>query len=251
MNIVYEHETGNRSYNRKGTDHTEERFQNNKMQKEMIVRQMRERGCRITKARLTLLDVILGQDCSSCKEIYYIASQMIPGIGIATVYRMMNLLEEIGAINRSNSYKISYCEHCSENGMDMDYHDIIECIASALDAKDSYTAGHSQRVSDMAHDICQLIGLSKEDTERIHIAAHLHDIGKIGIPDSVLKKPEKLNDEEWEQMKQHPQIGANILSKSHRLVELKEIVLHHHERYVARAIHPGLRQKRFRSEHGL
>ena len=72
MNIVYEHETGNRSYNRKGTDHTEERFQNNNMQKEMIVRQMRERGCRITKARLTLLDVILGQDCSSCKEIYYI-----------------------------------------------------------------------------------------------------------------------------------------------------------------------------------
>ena len=129
MNTVYEHETGNRSYNRKGTDHTEERFQNNNMQKEMIVRQMRERGCRITKARLTLLDVILGQDCSSCKEIYYIASQMIPGIGIATVYRMMNLLEEIGAINRSNSYKISYCEHCSENGMDMDYHDIIECIA--------------------------------------------------------------------------------------------------------------------------
>lgn len=241
MNIVYEHETGNRSYNRKGTDHTEERFQNNNMQKEMIVRQMRDRGCRITKARLTLLDVILGQDCSSCKEIYYIASQMIPGIGIATVYRMMNLLEEIGAINRSNSYKISYCEHCSGNGMDMDYHDIIECIASALDAKDSYTAGHSQRVSDMAHDICQLIGLSKEDTERIHIAAHLHDIGKIGIPDSVLKKPEKLNDEEWEQMKQHPQIGANILSKSHRLVELKEIVLHHHERYDGKGYPSGLK----------
>ena len=112
MNIVYEHETGNRSYNRKGTDHTEERFQNNNMQKEMIVRQMRDRGCRITKARLTLLDVILGQDCSSCKEIYYIASQMIPGIGIATVYRMMNLLEEIGAITRNSMYQIACAREC-------------------------------------------------------------------------------------------------------------------------------------------
>lgn len=241
MNTVYAHETVNRSYNRHGTDHTEEKFQNNNMQKEMIVRQMRERGCRITKARLTLLDVILEQDCSSCKEIYYIASQSIPGIGIATVYRMMNLLEEIGAINRSNSYKISYCEYCSENGMDMDYHDIIECIVGALDAKDSYTAGHSQRVSDMAYDICKLIGLSKEDTEKIHIAAHLHDIGKIGIPDSILKKPGKLDDEEWGQMKQHPQIGADILSKSHRLAELKEIVLHHHERYDGKGYPSGLK----------
>lgn len=241
MNTVYAHETVNRSYNRHGTDHTEEKFQNNNMQKEMIVRQMRERGCRITKARLTLLDVILEQDCSSCKEIYYIASQSIPGIGIATVYRMMNLLEEIGAINRSNSYKISYCEYCSENGMDMDYHDIIECIVGALDAKDSYTAGHSQRVSDMAYDICQLIGLSKEDTEKIHIEAHLHDIGKIGIPDSILKKPGKLDDEEWGQMKQHPQIGADILSKSHRLAELKEIVLHHHERYDGKGYPSGFK----------
>lgn len=241
MNTVYAHETVNRSYNRHGTDHTEEKFQNNNMQKEMIVRQMRERGCRITKARLTLLDVILEQDCSSCKEIYYIASQSIPGIGIATVYRMMNLLEEIGAINRSNSYKISYCEYCSENGMDMDYHDIIECIVGALDAKDSYTAGHSQRVSDMAYDICKLIGLSKEDTEKIHIAAHLHDIGKIGIPDSILKKPGKLDDEEWGQMKQHPQIGADILSKSHRLAELKEIVLHHHERYDGKGYPSGFK----------
>ena len=177
-------------------------YRRTKMQKEHIVETLREKGCRITKQRLMLIDIILEEECQSCKEIYYKAVKADAKIGTATVYRMVNTLEEIGAINRSNSYKISYCEHCSENGMDMDYHDIIECIASALDAKDSYTAGHSQRVSDMAHDICQLIGLSKEDTERIHIAAHLHDIGKIGIPDSVLKKPEKLNDEEWEQMKQ-------------------------------------------------
>ena len=123
----------------------------------------------------------------------------------------------------------------------IDYHEIIECIASALDAKDSYTAGHSQRVSDMSMKVCELIGLKQEDTEKIHIAAHLHDIGKIGIPDAVLNKQSKLNDEEWETMKKHPQIGAQILSKSHHLNELKGIVLHHHERYDGKGYPDGLK----------
>lgn len=120
---------------------------------------------------------------------------------------------------------------CSLYNNGIDYHEIIECIVRALDAKDPYTAGHSQRVSDMALKVCKLIGLKNEDTEKIHIAAHLHDIGKIGVPDIVLNKVDKLNREEWELMKKHPQIGADILSKSYHLNELKHIVLSHHERY--------------------
>lgn len=114
---------------------------------------------------------------------------------------------------------------------EIDYHEIIECIVSALDAKDTYTAGHSQRVSDMARKVCQLIGLNENDTEKIHIAAHLHDIGKIGVPDIVLNKSGQLTKEEWLMMKKHPQIGAEILSKSSHLNELKDIVLFHHERF--------------------
>lgn len=113
----------------------------------------------------------------------------------------------------------------------IDYHEIIECIVSALDAKDPYTAGHSQRVSDMVLKVCELIGLKKSDIEKIHIAAHLHDIGKIGVPDAVLNKETRLNNKEWEAIKKHPQIGADILSKSQHLSELKEIVLYHHERF--------------------
>ena len=111
------------------------------------------------------------------------------------------------------------CEYCGE----IDYHEIIECITCALDAKDPYTAGHSQRVSDMAMKVCQLIGLKTENIQQIHIAAHLHDIGKIGVPDAVLNKEGKLDDEEWEAMKKHPSIGAEILSKSRHLKELKYI----------------------------
>lgn len=75
-------------------------------QKELIVEKLKENGCRITKQRLILLDVILSQECGSCKEIYYCASKIDDSIGTATVYRMINTLEEIGAINRKNMYKV-------------------------------------------------------------------------------------------------------------------------------------------------
>lgn len=131
---------------------------------------------------------------------------------------------------------MSECNYCSN---EINYHEIIECIACALDAKDPYTAGHSQRVSDMALKVCQLMGLKEHDAEAVHIAAHLHDIGKIGVPDAVLNKAGKLTDEEWAYMRKHPEIGAEILSKSHKLSELSEIVLMHHERFDGRGYPTG------------
>ena len=77
------------------------------MQKELVLQKLREKGCRITKQRRMLLDVILQEECASCKEIYYRAKQEDARIGTATIYRMVNLLEEIGAISRKNMYKIS------------------------------------------------------------------------------------------------------------------------------------------------
>lgn len=76
------------------------------MNREEIIQQLRARGCRITKQRLAILDTILEGDCSSCKEIHYKASKLDPGIGMATVYRMVNSLEEIGAITRKNIYLV-------------------------------------------------------------------------------------------------------------------------------------------------
>ena len=105
------------------------------MQKEHIVETLREKGCRITKQRLMLIDIILEEECQSCKEIYYKAVKADAKIGTATVYRMVNTLEEIGAINRSNSYKISYCEHCSENGMDRSHYQkqhVSDCLCKGM-----------------------------------------------------------------------------------------------------------------------
>lgn len=113
--------------------------------------------------------------------------------------------------------------------LNYEYHEFVDCITSALDARDPYTGNHSRRVSDMACFLCIKLGLSDHETQEIHIAGHLHDIGKIGIPDRVLLKPGKLNDEEWELMKQHPQIGAGILLKSQQFARISAIILHHHE----------------------
>lgn len=76
------------------------------MQKEIIIQRLKAKGCRITKQRQIILDIILEQECSCCKEIYYRASLLDKKIGFATVYRMVNTLEEIGAISRKNMYKI-------------------------------------------------------------------------------------------------------------------------------------------------
>lgn len=78
--------------------------------RDQIIEKLKENGCRITKQRLMLIDIILENDCSSCKEIYYKASKEDSGIGVATVYRMVNALEEIGAISRKNMYKVEYSE---------------------------------------------------------------------------------------------------------------------------------------------
>lgn len=90
-----------------------EEYQRTQMQKEVIIQRLREQGCRITKQRLILLDVILGGECFCCKEIYYEASKQDKRIGTATVYRMINVLEEIGAISRRNIYRIACGKECT------------------------------------------------------------------------------------------------------------------------------------------
>jgi len=120
------------------------------------------------------------------------------------------------------------------------YHDLIEGIVAAMDARDPYTARHSERVSDIAQQICQKLRLSESETEMIHIAAHLHDIGKIGVPDFVLLKSSALTDDEWDLMKRHSEIGFQILKKITGFSEVALIVRHHHERWDGKGYPLGL-----------
>lgn len=107
-------------------------YQRTRMQREMILRRLKEQGCRITKQRILLLDVILQEECASCKEIYYKAARFDENIGTATVYRMINLLEEIGAISRKNMYRISCGMDCDrENACLIELEDDTVCHLSA------------------------------------------------------------------------------------------------------------------------
>ena len=104
-------------------------------------------------------------------------------------------------------------------------------LAGAIDAKDPYTKNHSTSVSRYSEALARAANLPEEEVERIKLGALLHDVGKIGIPESVLKKPDKLSNDEWEIMKQHPTIGAEkVLEPNEALRDLIPIVKYHHER---------------------
>jgi len=107
----------------------------------------------------------------------------------------------------------------------------IMAFSEALEARDQYTAGHSRRVMEYSKSIGQRLKLDREDIEDLKRSALLHDIGKIGIPDIVLKKKTKLTDEEYAIIKSHPETGASILKYIKSFKNLVPAVYHHHEQF--------------------
>ncbi len=111
------------------------------------------------------------------------------------------------------------------------YVQTIRALAEAVDAKDAYTRGHSERVGVYASKMGRELGLPKEVIERVYISGLLHDVGKIGVRDAVITKPDRLTPEEYEEIKQHPEIGARILQPVAFLSDVVACVRHHHEWY--------------------
>ena len=115
----------------------------------------------------------------------------------------------------------------------------IETFTGFIDAKDEYTNGHSNRVADYTRLIAEKMGYEGEDLDRIYYVALLHDCGKIGVPDNILRKPGRLTDEEFEVIKSHTVIGGQILSRFKSLKDVNEGALYHHERYDGRGYPSG------------
>ena len=107
----------------------------------------------------------------------------------------------------------------------------VTALAHALEAKDKYTSGHSQRVADISVTIAREMGLSPESIVKIKLAGLVHDIGKIGVRESVLNKPSRLTDEEFEHIRKHPEIGEHILAPLSSSEGILKWVRNHHERY--------------------
>ena len=117
----------------------------------------------------------------------------------------------------------------------------VYALVSAVDAKDHYTYGHSRKVNTYAVALAEAIGLSPDEVSRVSTTALLHDIGKIGIPDKILSKKGKLTTEEWEAIKSHPKLGANIIGNVPSLVSCLPGILYHHERWDGTGYPEGLK----------
>ena len=111
------------------------------------------------------------------------------------------------------------------------YLESIQTLRYTVEAKDTYTRGHSDRVSEFSVLLGKYLGLPDADIDTLRIGGLFHDIGKIGVPDSILQKESKLTDDEYSQIKQHPNIGVHILSHAKIFQNILPIVEHHHERY--------------------
>ena len=117
----------------------------------------------------------------------------------------------------------------------------VKGLAAAIDGKDPYTRGHSERVSRFSVAIAQRMGLDDDEVEKIRVSALLHDVGKIGIDDNILKKPAALTDEEFEVMKKHPQKGYKIMSQIPAMKEFLPGMYMHHEMVDGKGYPQGLK----------
>ncbi len=145
--------------------------------------------------------------------------QLLVESGIKAV-EQMNLIKKINNELKETNEKLEKA-----------YLETIETLRYTVEAKDTYTRGHSDRVSAYSVLIGKHLNLSEEDLYTLKIGGLFHDIGKIGVPDSILLKTEKLTDDEYSEIKNHPTIGAHILSNAAIFEKAIPIVKHHHERY--------------------
>lgn len=142
---------------------------------------------------------------------------------LAKRHSQMGINFEDELVHKFNNEQISSQNHLIE---------MVTSLAGAIDAKDPYTKGHSTSVSRYSEALARAINLPEDEVQRIKLGALLHDVGKIGIPENVLKKPTHLSDDEWEIMKQHPVIGAEkVLAPNEALRDLMPMVKYHHEHY--------------------
>ena len=163
----------------------------------------------------------------------FVTKPFVPEIILQRVGRILelssmkkNLEYEVGIQARRAEERRQQVERLSE--------EVMKTLANTIDAKDAYTNGHSIRVAKYAKEISKRAGKSLEEQKEIYEMALVHDIGKIGVPDNIIKKPTRLTDEEYMAIKQHPAIGSDILKTIEEIPDIMIGARWHHERYDGR-----------------
>ena len=162
----------------------------------------------------------------------FIKKPFIPEVLVLRVRHMIELVRLQKNLTAEVERKVQENENLSLH--------VVQALAEAIDAKDTYTNGHSSRVADYAKEIAKRYGYTKEQQEEIYMMGLLHDVGKIGVSDAVINKPGKLTDEEFAQIKTHPIMGERILKKIREMPKLSIGARWHHERYDGSGYPDGL-----------
>ena len=170
--------------------------------------------------------------------------------GMAMVQYHRNALLEIDYTRRLNEEVARQTAVAEERARQIEQMSFqtIQTLANAIDAKDPYTKGHSSRVSQYSVMIAQNMGWSKERVNDLRYAALLHDIGKIGVPDSILNNPKRLTDVEYDIIKSHTTMGGEILRNKIMIESAEDVAISHHERYDGRGYPRGLAGKEISEE---
>ena len=171
---------------------------------------------------------------------YGVSLTNITLVGLAVLLYIFSLLDTNKMIERTNKLELDIA-HQEQKNMHKLFEQTATALANAIDAKDKYTHGHSRRVAKYSVKIARSAGMKEKECEEIYFAALLHDVGKIGIKDSIINKEGKLTDEEYGAIKTHPVIGMQILSSISQSPYLSIGAHYHHERYDGHGYPAGLK----------
>ena len=161
-------------------------------------------------------------------------------VGMVVVLYVFTVVDTNRNLEQAQQREVRMLKEEQENIQEL-FSQTAVALVSAIDAKDRYTQGHSARVAAYSRKIAEISGKNEKECSEIYYAALLHDVGKIGIPDSIINKKGKLTPEEYEVIKSHPVIGDQILSKMNKNAYLSDAARHHHERYDGAGYPDGLK----------
>ena len=190
------------------------------------------RHCLKSRMMIPLLLFAFVPFLASVLQIFFygISLTNISMVGMVVVLYVFSFLDMNETVRHADELEIDLLKKERKN-MRMLFEQTAEALANAIDAKDAYTHGHSTRVAEYSREIARRAGLREEEIDEVYFAAMLHDVGKIGVPDTIITKEGKLNDEEYAAIKKHPVIGKQILSSISRSPYLSIGAHYHHERY--------------------
>ena len=194
--------------------------------------------------KYTFLSIILAMAAAVTESLLVYFRVSTSGIFIGTgmlILLCTNLLKTIRNIQKMESQRQRAEMNKRRKQMETMSLQMMQTLSTTIEAKDEYTRGHSHRVAEYAALIAEELGWDKKEIKNLKNAAHLHDIGKICIPDNILNKPTRLTEEEFQVIKEHTVIGAEILKNITLISHVKEVARSHHERYDGMGYPDGLK----------